>query len=68
MTLCNKEESVHHLMFQCPLATFTWSVISDGMNWDSIWKSVKNFNDEFQLEGDKKNGNTCIMCMSFSCT
>jgi hypothetical protein len=51
-----------------PLATFTWSVISDGMNWDSIWKSVKNFNDEFLLEGDKKNGNTCIMCMSFSCT
>jgi hypothetical protein len=45
--LCNKEDSVDHLMFHCPLATFMWSVISDGMNWDSILKSGKNFNNEF---------------------
>jgi hypothetical protein len=47
---------VDHLIFECPLAGFVWSVIKEGMGWGGL-KSVKEFNDEFLLErGHKYNG------------
>jgi hypothetical protein len=48
---------VDHLIFTCPLASFVWSVIKEGVGWGRALKSVKEFNDEFLLErGHKDNG------------
>jgi hypothetical protein len=55
--LCLSEESVDHLIFLCPLATFIWSVIKEGLKWKHTPKSVKEFNDNYHLErGNKNNG------------
>jgi hypothetical protein len=62
-SLCLGVESVDHLIFECPLAGFVWSVIKEGMGWGRTLKSVKEFNDEFLL----KRGGIKIMGFYFSC-
>jgi hypothetical protein len=47
---------VDHLIFTYPLWVFVWSVIREGLNWEKISESVKEFNDECLLKrGDKLN-------------
>jgi hypothetical protein len=47
---CAEEESVDHMLFKCPLATYVWAVVRDGMLWQSIPLSVKNWSEDFLLE------------------
>jgi hypothetical protein len=59
--LCKEEESVDHLLFQCPLATYIWAVVRDGLNWKVI-PSAKNFSEDFLFErGDKRNRSLLFM-------
>jgi hypothetical protein len=46
-SLCLGVESVDHLIFECPVEGFVWSVIKEGMGWGRTPKSVKEFNDSF---------------------
>jgi hypothetical protein len=57
--LCLKDESVDHLNFICHLSIFVSSVIKEGLKWEKIPRTVKEFIDECLLEGeggDKNNG------------
>jgi hypothetical protein len=47
---------VDHMLFKCPLATYLWAIVKDGMLWQSIPLSVKNWSEDFLLErGNKRH-------------
>jgi hypothetical protein len=51
---CRSEESVDHLMFECPIAVFMWAVIRDGLKWGNVPKSMRDFKENFlQIKGNK---------------
>jgi hypothetical protein len=55
--LCLEKETIDHLIFTCPLSAFVWSVIKEGLSWERIPRSVKEFNEECLCQrGDKRNG------------
>jgi hypothetical protein len=41
------EESMDHLLFECPIAVFMWVVVRDALNWSSNPQSVMDFQDFF---------------------
>jgi hypothetical protein len=41
------EESMDHLLFDCPIAVFMWVVIRDALNWSSNPQSVMDFQEFF---------------------
>jgi hypothetical protein len=45
--LCNSEESVDHMLFQCPIVVFMWAVMRDARNWSSCPRFVIGFKDFF---------------------
>jgi hypothetical protein len=45
------EESVNHLMFECPVVVFVWAVIRDAMKWRDVPKSVRDMGENFILLG-----------------
>jgi hypothetical protein len=47
---CNEDEIVDPMLFICPLVTYVWAVVRDGMRWKSIPLSVKNWGEDFLLE------------------
>jgi hypothetical protein len=52
-----EEESVNHLLFLCPIASYLWCILRDSLQWERIPRSVKKINDVFLLErGHKGNG------------
>lgn len=52
---CDVEETVNHLLFQCPIARATWCWIRDSPGWPSAPISINNFQDLFLLHGDGDN-------------
>jgi hypothetical protein len=57
-----KDEYVDHLIFTCPLSAFVWSVIQEGLKWEKIPRTVKEFIDGCLLQRGNKNN-----CVLFSC-
>jgi hypothetical protein len=51
---CIEVESVDHMLFRCPLATYVWAVVRDGPHWQSIPLSVKNLSEDFLFGGGIK--------------
>jgi hypothetical protein len=47
--LFNTEESVDHLMFNCPIAVSMWAVIRDGLKLKYVPQSVRDFKENFLL-------------------
>jgi hypothetical protein len=48
------EESIDHLMLECPIAVFVWAVIRDGLKWRNVPKGVMDFRENFlQDRGNK---------------
>lgn len=40
---CDLEESVDHLLFQCPIAVATWCWVRDSLGWPKIPTSISSF-------------------------
>jgi hypothetical protein len=47
---CEQEESVDHLLFQCPIAIATWCWIRDSLGWHGCPSSISSFQN-FRVEG-----------------
>jgi len=42
---CGKEETVDHLLFQCPAAMVTWCWVRDSLSWPRIPTPITSFQD-----------------------
>ena len=49
---CGVEETVNHLLFQCPIARVTWCWVRDSLGWPGAPTSITNFQDLFLMHGD----------------
>jgi hypothetical protein len=58
-----KDEFVDHLIFTCPLSAFVWSVIQEGLKWEKIPRTVKEFIDGCLLQ--RGNKNNCVLFFLF---
>jgi hypothetical protein len=64
--LCLKDESVDHLNFICHLSIFVLSVIKEGLKWEKIPRTVKEFIDECLLEGEGGGIKITVCCFLLS--
>jgi hypothetical protein len=48
---CDAEESVNHLLFQCPIAVATWCWVRDSLGWTRIPTSILSFQNLLSASG-----------------
>lgn len=65
--LCGRDESLNHILFQCVIAQFVWSVLRDSLNSNANPTTLEEFYVEIMGSAGRKKNKAKIVLLAVVC-